>query len=200
MTIRETLTNILRLPSDARAVVEMARENAEKQKETYALESVLLRKVESLERQLDDARNEVGPQLALIEELRRQLRVGTERIRELETQAERHRGELEESLRDARETLIQRDEWASKCGRLGAALNLANERLDQLTSLAAIADLWKPLTLELWNSIRPSAWVLLKASDGERLARRRGNASGLPNCMRDGVVFTHLIHEEEPTR
>lgn len=114
MTIRETLTNILRLPSDARAVVEMARENAEKQKETYALESVLLRKVESLERQLDDARNEVGPQLALIEELRRQLRVGTERIRELETQAEAEVARLTKALESVHESyrgVVQRRQW-----------------------------------------------------------------------------------------
>lgn len=115
MTIRETLTNILRLPSDARAVVEMARENAEKQRETYALETVLLRKVESLERQLDDARNEVGPQLALIEELRRQLRVGTERIRELETQAERRRNAPKPTTADLWR-LIDDELWRSMPG------------------------------------------------------------------------------------
>jgi hypothetical protein len=99
MTIRETLSNLLRLPSDARAVVEMARENAERCRDNdAALGKVLAQRDEWRDRakradarvgeisdRNNDLLNELGPAKALIDVQRHQLHVCTARIQELET-------------------------------------------------------------------------------------------------------------------
>lgn len=158
MTLRSQIRDTLRALAEIPAVVEMARENAERYRDNQDAASLRQRverqaaHIKNLEgrarmntadvataiRERDDARNDLGPAKALIEELKRQLDVATKETWSLGSENEELKEQLESCSARIRELETQAIDYREQLGKWFATLGNEPKK-------PTMADLWRPI-------------------------------------------------------